>query len=295
MVEECLETERLTVHFNWNNIDSIPESMRVMFWPKDFYLNPKGVTFFDINNNNSFIELPAGNYEVLAWNNDTEHVYTEGYDRITSAYATTGQFSPHGDVKMANVLDSIFHGQSILDYPDYMVHAYCADLSVLPNEDDQFLTLMPDSMVTAIEIRLQGISGLEWCRGIRGGINNVAAKRRMAFDDYTEKPTVIMFDGEWEAKDSLVTAHFWVFGMEPTDMKKIPHKMVFFFWLDGGQVFIPIDISQTMEEVHQDEHHVVIEKSGLDIDLRRFMKDGDTGMKITAEDWENAQYIELSF
>lgn len=287
--------KRFTVKYEWDNVDSIPGSMRVAFYPKDFILNKQGYTFFDITNDETEIELPVGHYDVTSWNNDIEHVITDGFELQTSLYATTGNYSPHGNAAIPKVLDSLYNGQRVLDYPDYMVHANRLDFVLEDNGKGNILTLTPDSMVVTMEIRLKGIAGLEWCRNCRGAINNIAAKRLMAYSNLTQELATIMYDGKWNAADSTVTAQFWIFGIEPSEMSQLQHKVVFFFWLDGGQVFLPLDVTNSVARHSKDEKYILIESPQLDIDLKKYMKNGGTGMQVTADDWEEGENISLDF
>lgn len=293
--ENLRNMKQFTVNYQWDNVDSIPGSMRIAFYPKDCTMNMQGYTFFDISNGTSELELPVGEYRVVSWNNDIEHVITDGYAQQTTIYATTGNYSPHGNVNIPKVLDSLYNGQRVLDYPDYMVHANQLDFILEENNQKQVLTLTPDSMVVGVEIRLHGIAGLEWCLKCRGAINNIAAKRLIAYSNLTQELATIMFDATWNAADSTVTAKFWIFGIEPSDRQGLQHKVVLFFWLDGGQVYLPLDVTNSMEGHRKDETYILIESPDLDIDLRNYIKNGGTGMVVDADDWKEGENISLDF
>lgn len=281
--------------FDWDKVDSIPQSMRVVFYPKDLSQYAQGYTVFDVLNRDTIIELPAGTYDVTAWNNDTEHVITSTYAKQESTYATTGNYSPHGDINVPKVLDSIYHEQKVLDYPDYMVHANRMLFELSTKDNVHSLVLTPDSMVVTIEVKLHGIAGLEWCRNIRGAVNNVAGKRYMAYDNLTADTVAIMFDAQAHAADSTVTAKFWVFGIEPSDLSYLTHKMIFFFWITGNQVYVPLDVTKVFARVTKDDDYLLIESQNLGIDLKDYVREGDTGWTVNAEDWDNTVEIPITF
>lgn len=281
--------------FDWDKVDSIPQSMRVVFYPHDLSQYAQGYTTFDVLNRDTTIELPAGIYDVTAWNNDMEHVITSTYTKQEATYATTGNYSPHGDANIPKVLDSLYHGQRVLDYPDYMVHANRMQFELSEKDNIHRLVLAPDSMVVTVEIKLHGIAGLEWCRNIRGTINNVAGKRYMAYDNLTADTVAIMFDAQAHAEDSTVTAKFWVFGLEPTDLTSLQHKMIFFFWITGNQLYVPLDVTNIIARAKKDDTYVLIESSDLNIDLKDYVREGDTGWTVDAEDWDYTEEIPLSF
>lgn len=281
--------------FDWDKIDSIPQSMRVVFYPHDLSQYAQGYTTFDVLNRDTTIELPAGIYDVTAWNNDMEHVITSTYTKQEATYATTGNYSPHGDANIPKALDSLYHGQRVLDYPDYMVHANRMLFELSEKDNIHRLVLAPDSMVVTVEVKLHGIAGLEWCRNIRGTINNVTGKRFMAYDNLTADTVAIMFDAQAHAEDSTVTAKFWVFGLEPTDLTSLQHKMIFFFWITGNQLYVPLDVTNIIARAKKDDTYVLIESPDLNIDLKDYVREGDTGWTVDAEDWDNTEEIPLSF
>ena len=286
---------RFTISFDWDKVDSIPKSMRVVFYPMDISRYALGYTIFDVLNKDTVIELVPGVYDVTAWNNDAEHVVTTGYSKQNTVNATTGNYSPHGDVRMPKVLDSLYMGQKILDYPDYMVHANKMQFELSATNDIHRLILSPDSMVVTVEVKLHGIRGLQYCHNIRGAINNVAGRRYMAYDNLTQDTVTVMFDGQKVEEDSMVTAKFWVFGIEPTDLTSLSHKLVMFFWVTGNQVFLPIDVTKIVARARQDDTYVLIETDDLNLNLEDFIRLGETGISVDAEDWDETEEIILNF
>ena len=93
-LEEANVFSSVKVNFLWDKVDSIPGAMRVVFYPVDNLAKAsmtKGYTFFDLPRSiwPATIQLPAGVYNVVAWNNDYEGVYTSMYNSQEGLYATT--------------------------------------------------------------------------------------------------------------------------------------------------------------------------------------------------------------
>lgn len=287
-----------TIDFDWTKTDSIPEAMRVVFYPADEQAKnnmTKGYTIFDLPQ--SFwpaeVQLPAGIYDVTAWNNDTEHVITDKYGKQQSVNATTPTYNARGTFDTPSVLDSLYDGQRVLDYPDYMVHANKVDLDV-SHKDDNRLMLTPDSMVVTIDYYVRGIGGLSWVKQIRGAVNNVAGKRYMAYDNLTEKAVAVMFDCQYSAEDSLVYGRFYVYGIEPTEsIQALAHKMTLFFWMEGGKVFLPIDVTGIFARIRKDQKKMLIDIPPLDIDLRDYISSENT-FDVNLDEWENIN-IDIGF
>ena len=283
----------VTVGFDWGAVDSIPGGMRVAFYSvgNDGEYS-QGYTFYDIGNRDSTIRIAAGTYDVTAWNNDCSHVLTGGYSARTTVNATTLSYSTHGLYVMDEILDSIYNGQKVLDYPDYMVHANKTQVKILQDVDNQRVVLRPDSMVITIDVYLGGIRGLENCKSIRAAINNMRGRRYMAYDNYTEDKVAIAFEAFPNAADSCVSARFWVFGIDPSALSQDLRTLVTFFWMKGGRVFLPLDVTEAFVGLKDDDKHVVINMPDLDIDLNDYIKKG--GMDVDVDDW-NEEFHGITF
>ena len=302
-LEEGSALTPVTIHFDWQeNLDSVPDaipgSMRVAFYPVNDLARAnmnKGYTFFDLPQSiwDATVQLPAGIYDVVAWNNDTEHVLTDKYGSQKTLHATTPPYNSRGTFDTPTVLDSIYNGQRVLDYPDYMVHAINTEEEIFYGAKNQMITLSPDSMVVTIEYKIHGIGGLSWVKQARGAVNNVAGKRFMAYDNLTEDAVAVMFDCNYNAEDGLLYGKFYVFGIEPTEMSNLTHKMVFFFWMDAGKVYLPLDVTKIFAAYRRDQSKIVIDIPSLNIDLRDYVTSKNT-FDIDLDDWDNVN-IDIGF
>lgn len=283
----------VTVAFQWDRVDSIPSGMRVAFYSvgSDGEYS-QGYTFYDVGNRDSTIRIAAGTYDVTAWNNDCSHVFTSGYASRNTVNATTLGYSTHGLYVMDEILDSIYSGQRVLDYPDYMVHANKTQVEILQDVENQRVVLRPDSMVITIDIHMGGIRGLENCKSIRAAINNMRGKRYMAFDNLTEESVAIAFEAFPNVEDSCINARFWVFGVEPAALQTDIRTLVTFFWMRGGRVFLPLDVTESFVGLKEDDKHIVIDFPDLDIDLNDYIKKG--GMDVDVDDW-NEEFHGITF
>lgn len=286
------QTNSVAIRFNWINVDSIPQCMRLAFYPENSSAYNRGYTLVDAKND-TVVQLVNGRYSLIAWNNDTEHVLVDNYSSSETAAATTGKYSAHGDKTMPKVLDSIYNNRRILDYPDYMVHANNANINI-GNSDGQYINITPDSMVVTVEVILNGIKGLEHCHKIRCTIDNVAGKRYIAYPNKTDDNVIVMFDGIANKKDNCVTAKFFLFGTEPTQQEKLQHKLLCFFWITGNQIFIPIDVTKVVHN-YRNKKYMKIVTPELNIDLKDYIRQGNTMMDVDAEDWGQTEEITIGF
>lgn len=295
-----LETHPVTVDFAWENIDSIPKSFRLAVYPADksTYINKEKRAVFDVYNRRHTIFLPVGNYNMVAWNNDGEHVLTAGYDQQKTLYATT-QVLAEENSEIPKIIDSLHINKVVRDYPDYLTHYVAENFKVVSTEkgDSNVVIIHPDSMVIRVDVRVNGIGGLTWIKQAKGIITDVAAKRYLSYDKLTEDTCSVMFDCNWKERDSLVFATFYIFDKldslnKVSDFGKEKQQMMYlFFWLDNGNVYIPINISRYLAARREEDKLIVIDIPSLGIDLRNYIS-SDSGFYISVDEWEG-EYIDI--
>ncbi len=282
----------MRISFDWSKVDSIPEEMRVVMYPKNDYTGIRGYTIFDVQNRDTVVEIPSGAYNMTAWNRDMEHVITSGYSLQRTVNATTGPYSSHGNYLMPKVLDSLYVGQQVLDYPDYMVHSFQNGIEMQKDVENE-LIVTPDSMVVTVEVRLNGIKGLEHCKSVRATMNNVSGKRYMSYDNLTENSVIIMYDAMPNEKNDNITAKFWIFGIEPSEFAQTQYEMIAFFWLDAGQIYIPFNVTKSMSKYTKEDKYILIDSPDLGIDLRDFLTP-TSGFDVTIDEWDNVD-VQIDF
>ncbi len=71
------------VDFDYTDVEQTPKAMRVLFYPSNAAASPYK---FDLSGEGGYVRIPAGNYQVLAYNVDTENVFEafdDNYDNFT--------------------------------------------------------------------------------------------------------------------------------------------------------------------------------------------------------------------
>ncbi len=295
-LEEPIKTP-FKLDFNHGRVDSIPQSYRVAFYPADEetreYIT-KGYMLFDVPYTASVVELPAGKYIVTAFNNDTEHVITDGYSSQTDLFAKTPKARPQGITGTPVIIDSLYGGQTLVDYPDYMTHTVAETFILRDGEEEQVLTLTPDSMVVTVEIRAGGVKGLNHVKEIRGSVNNVAGTRLIAQDNITKDTTAVIFACRANANENSIMAKFYVFGIETTGNRQLDHTLVFYFWMEHGtKVYIPVDITELLKNVPPEQKYVCLDIANIGVDLEKY-DTGANAFNTEVEEWQD-EHVELNF
>ena len=286
---ESMERAEFTLDFAHDRVDSIPTEYRVAFYPADEKTLENittGYMLYDMVNGPHILNLPVGTYRVTAWNHDTEHVMTNGYGNRNMVSATTQQYHSRSAFDTPKVVDSLYNGQTILDYPDYMVHANVETFILDAGPQEKHLTLHPDSMVITMTVNIGGVRGLSEVLEARGSINNVPGVRYIAKENLTKDSVVVIFDCEVDAEQNTVRAKFYLFGLEPTDFPGLEHKLVLYFWLRAGKVYIPIDVTNLFNKARQNGSGVEVNIPDLNIDLRDYIT-SSSGYEVTVDEWDN--------
>lgn len=283
----------ISVIFDDSNIDEVPASMTVAFFPKDKQLINKDAFIFDIPYYNAEVKLPTNQYAAVTWNNNTEHIIINNIDSYDS-YASTGEYSPHGDSMLSHVLDSIYNHQKVYDFPDYMVHGFKDDI-VIGTESKQIITLPLDSMVTVVNLSIGGIENLSLCYNIRAALNNLEGTRYMGYYNRTGDMSVVMFDMKAVPDENRIKASFYVFGCR----KDLSHKLTLFFWLNGGKVYIPLNITDYIS--FDGDNKISVNIPSINIDLEKYVKKPDPGdsdkpgIKVDVDEWGEEEESNISF
>ena len=71
--------------------------------------------------------------------------------------------------------------------------------------------------------------------------------------------------------------------------------MIFFFWITGNQVYVPLDVTKAFARVTKNDDYLLIESQDLGIDLKDYVREGDTGWTVDAENWDNTVEIPITF
>lgn len=282
----------VTLDFDTHHVGQSPTAMRAVFYPADQLTMSNmtmGYTIFDCPRSNwpTNCVIPAGRYYITAYNNDTENIIIEQMNDRDNMKATTYNYARGHQIK-PSVIDSIYNYQPVLDCPNYMVHAVANnyhEIEVTPGESKN-ITLFPDSMILTVNFKLKEIKGLDWVRECRGSLNNVAGKRYITPNNVTEDSVAVMFDCNFNPEENTVYGRFYVFGLYPSNSTIVlSHKLVMYFWMNQGQIYLPIDVTEAINNAARQGNNVTIEIDNLDINLKDYVSSPTDTFSINVDEW----------
>lgn len=279
------KTVPVRIHFDWSKVDSIPTQMRVGLYQLQDTKSTGSYTWLEVGNQDITVNAPVGDWRMTAWNRDVTHIVYDHFGWRDSLNVTsTNTFTNFNSRFLSHILDSIFPGDVFKDYPDYMVHDNSEFVSIREDVANQVINVCPDSMVITVNVTAHGIKGLEMVKLTRGALSNVAGKRYIAYDNKVTEPVTVIFDAKSHPNDSTVTAKFWVFGLEPEELKGINHHAALFFWTGRGQTFVDVDVTDIIHAALKEGSEVNIDLF-LDIDLHDLLP--VSGFNVEIDQWDN--------
>lgn len=285
---EPYEVQDVAVRFEWMNVDTVPKSMRVVLYPADEMTRKRikqGYTMFDMYASGRSISVPIGNYNVLSYNTDTEHIQVEGYEKPENLYAYTSNFPLHATKgSTRSLLDSLFFGLPLKDYPSYLVSSTLHPLAVNPDGSNA-ITLPNSPVVRRVKVRISNIRGFLGLRQTMLALAPIHSKARVLQPTETSENSVLFCDAFASVADSCVTATFNMFDSSHTENKSSTHRIVLLFWLNTGNIYIPLEIGNIEDYYIPEENLYHINLEGLDVDLRDYVTRQD-GFDITVDDWD---------
>ena len=275
------------LRFDFSRVDSVPASYSIMFYPA----GDKARSFRrDVTASDQTILLPVGDYAVTAWNNDTPHVLVEEQDDRDRVSATTFGLETRTEISAESVLDSIFGGQKLYDWPDYLTKANVEEFAVDEDTEVQpVLTLTPDSATVTVHYRIGGVKGLGWCYRVKGAQNNVWGRRFLAYEEKGSDAVSVMFESGYDEKEETVFGEYQIFGLaDGGQAMQDRDRLVLFFWLQNGNGgYVPIDITRALAPYrNRTVRHIYIDIPDLDVNLIDFL-DGDDAFNIDINEWQN--------
>lgn len=265
--ELCMDhphIKNLKLAFDWSNApDASPEGMCVYFYPQGE--TDGSVQRIDFRGTEGGgIDLQAGIYNIIAYNNDTEAVQFNLTDDFNGHYGFTREgdlFEPifGSGANRAPRADGS-ENERITISPDMLWATSATSVEVHGN--DQTITLYPDRLVCFYSYEVRNVEHLKHVTMASGALTSMAPS--VSFSDSSlgkecvTVPFAAISDGE-----STITGSFLTFGHHEDNIQ--PHNMIFYVWMDdGSKWYYTYDVT---EQIHQapDKRRVHIILDGMSL------------------------------
>ena len=299
----------LRIEFDWRDAPGAsPKGMCVYFYPTE----GGGGQRFDFRGTiGGEVELRAGIYRVMCYNNDTEAVLFHGMDG----------FDTHGGYTRAgNVLEPIYgnganyapraegtEDERVVIAPDMMWGCTATEVEItdtgisyvcIPESEredwsgkqvvstEQVITLYPHELVCTYTYEVRNVKNLKHATQMCGSLSGMAPSLLFGDESLGTECVTIPFESVSDGV-STITGRFYTFGHH--EENTAPHRMTFYVIMDDGKKYAyGTDAGERFnvtEQVHKapDKRHVHIIVDGLD--LPQPIENG-SGFDVSVDDWE---------
>lgn len=307
-----MHKSKIIVKYDWRDApDANPKGMCVFFYSMD---NDTYYRFDFDNTDGGEVELPAGSYRVVTYNNDTEltrfsgtnyydshTAYTREGDLLEPLYGNgiTSTTTTDNGERVCIAPDALWgchveeveiteHGIAYTyydDYEDYADYDATKCISCAKQTDgDQVITLYPHDMLCHYSYEVRNVKNAENISRISASLSGMAATMNVWDETLGTEDITIPVSGKANADNHKVTGQFLTFGQNGGE--NLQHKMTFFVVMNDGtkyriENYDNLDVTSQVDNA-PDRRHVHIIIDGLDIPDSQI---SDDGWNPTVDDW----------
>lgn len=261
------QTATLQIEFNWDNLtkgDSIPTGMSLLLYPQ----NTGKLIRKEISSNKATLNIPSGDYQMIAINNDTKQVASFGLEK----YATAG-------LQLAPLAGRAQEQSLLLSRSIYASNKN--ELHLQPGVNSlQTVSVQPIACKVKFNIINELGKGLTACSGILTGVASTIMLS--TFKTSTTELTNVSFPfeiGTDRTKSEILLFDSSINSEENTGSSST--LLLNTTFVDHSQTTIPIDITEALKS---------ITKGQITINIKMQQ---NNGMDITGEliDWKTGEDI----
>lgn len=300
---------KLRVEYDWSEApEANPRGMCVFFYSQD---TPGTYYRFDFDNKEGGeIELPAGKYVLITYNNDTEVV----------RFSDTNSFGGHrAYTRTGDLLEPLYgngisstaatdNGERVFVTPDGLWGCHATDVVineqgityVIKPYDEasraaceectetvysvQVITLYPHDMLCHYDYEVRNVENAQNVSKISAALSGMSSAMNMSTEKVDAEPVTLPVNGKADVAGHKITGQFLTFGH--SDDISVQHKMTFFVVMkDGTKYRIDnIDKLNVTSQVDDapDRRHVHIIIDGLKLPDSA---DENSQWNPTVDDW----------
>lgn len=284
------QRHKLFVEYDWSEApDATPRGMCVFFYSTD---NADASYRFDFDNTEGGeIELPAGRYKLITYNNDTEAV----------RFANTNTFDSHeAYTRFGDLLEPLYgngikstastdDGERVRITPDGLWGCHALDVvidehgvtyTVVPYarsrgcEDceehvygNQVITLYPHDMLCHYTYEVRNVANAQYVSKVSAALSGMSGQMNMAYETLDAEPVTLPLSGKADGAAHKITGQFLTFGH--SNDATVPHRMTFFVVMtDGSKYRIDhadnLDVTSQVDNAPDRRHvHIIIDRLNL--------------------------------
>lgn len=299
---------KLRVAYDWRDApDATAKGMCVFFYSEE---NPEEYYRFDFaNTEGGEIELPAGSYRLISYNNDTEivrftatNIY-EGHEATTRKADLLEPMYGNGVTSTA----STDNGEDVMATPDGLWGCHAVDVEVSEHgvsytiihyddtraeagstisvDGDQVITLYPHDMLCHYSYEVRHVDNADKISKVSASLSGMSPSLSLSDETLDATPVTLPVSGKADAATSEITGRFLTFGHNQSNAAK--HKMTFYVEMTDGSKYVVkdddnFDVTNQVDAAPDRRHvHIIIDHLKLPDPTAG---DGQ-GWQPTVDDW----------
>lgn len=300
---------KIKVVYDWSDApDATPGGMCVFFYSTS---NSEEYYRFDFDNiKGGEIEIPAGNYLLVTYNNDTEVVKFSGTNHFDGHKASTREgdlLEPlYGNGTTSNEKTS--NNERVCITPDGLWGSHATDVTInshgitytfhhyresraaesddtTVSSGDQIITLYPHDMLCHYSYEVRNVDNIDGISKVSASLSGMSGGMNLVDESTDDENVTLPVGGAVDTGSGKITGQFLTFGHNGND-GTVAHKMTFFVVMtDGSKYRIEnydnLDVSSQVDNASDPRHvHIVIDGLKLPDSAEQ-----DEGWKPTLDDW----------
>ncbi|WP_321480910.1 DUF5119 domain-containing protein [uncultured Bacteroides sp.] len=235
-LEEVKPVSNVSINFNWKNLatdEELPSGMQLYFYSSEGLILTRDANASGFNGS-----LPAGTYQVLAYNTDAEHVQHEGLKSYESARVSAPVYT---------------RASSYLRQPSHCYGVGLGTLTVL-EADSSSATMVPRNFIRQAVIRVETGEYDDQIKSCSGNLSGFSSGAYLSSGDLVDDNGKLFFSTEKVSSSFSSGVSF--FGKDPKE-KNVLH--IEFAMSGGSTQFINVDITDRLKDINTVELDVEID------------------------------------
>lgn len=244
---ECDAEATIMIKFDWSKIDFMPEGMTVLFYNENDELV---YSFLNVSPDGRLVNLNAGKYHAVCYNNDTEYIHWRNQDNINTLEAYTNPTelkASHTRVKETNEI--------LIAMPDRLCGQCRWDIEVVPEDDvNQVILFTPQLLTDTYIYKFTNVVNSQYITSIKATLSGLNNGYFIAHPDKSPGTCTMPFDGNVDKDDQkMITGNMLNFGAT----KGQTNNLTLYIWSKGGNIKGTWNVTNQVVEA-PNPHYVVI-------------------------------------
>lgn len=289
---------KLWVDFDYSRMPSQASAMRVLFYP--ITGRTTGAPYvFDVSGTGGYVNVPEGDFKVLAYNVDNENIIEVGESEFPNFMLTTVSTEvetrdvPSSERTASFSRTMTLFGQALprsdeeddfllYDEPDYTCRCFTEffhvdqTISVISGPDGTTgkeavattpLTMTAEPATCTLEFDIKGIEGVQRANYVRATLSGISASYLMSEGRATAEKGMVAFECKIDKDNNLIHGRVYLWGYKPYGDSDTRQFLNIYIWASGGNFYSINDITDILTEAVDQEEQSKYFNFDITIDL----------------------------